>query len=68
MHLHGHKFHVVGMGLLDKGMTFDEVKKAVPKINLTNPPYKDTVRIEITLWPRFKSIETDLFRFGTLNF
>jgi hypothetical protein len=45
LHLHGHKFHVVDMGLLEEGMSEEEVKRSIPKRPiLKSPPYKDTVR------------------------
>ena len=45
MHLHGHKFHIVGGGLLEPGMTVEEVKsgKGIHQKNHLRPPYKDTV-------------------------
>lgn len=44
MHLHGHKFHVVDMGILPENITASEVRNgAIPKQNLKRPPYKDTV-------------------------
>jgi FtsP/CotA-like multicopper oxidase with cupredoxin domain len=45
LHLHGHKFHVVDAGLLKEGMSEEEVKRSIPRGNLRNPPYKDTVRL-----------------------
>lgn len=44
MHLHGHKFHVMDMGMLRANMTVSEVKDgAIPRINHRRPAYKDTV-------------------------
>lgn len=43
MHLHGHKFHVMDMGVLKENMTVSDVKNAIPKINHRQPAYKDTV-------------------------
>jgi Multicopper oxidase len=45
MHLHGHKFHVVDMGMLQENMTVSEVKNyPFPKKFAKSPAYKDTVR------------------------
>ena len=43
MHLHGHKFHIMDVGILRQGMGDEEVKKSIPKTNAKRPPYKDTV-------------------------
>lgn len=44
MHLHGHKFHIMDMGLLPENITYSEVKNgALPASNPKRPPYKDTV-------------------------
>ena len=46
MHLHGHKFHVVGSGYLPRDMTVEEVKRngTIHQDSINKrPPYKDTV-------------------------
>lgn len=44
VHMHGHKFHVVDMGMLPENMTLAEVKNhKFPEKFAKNPAYKDTV-------------------------
>lgn len=45
MHMHGHKFHVIDMGMLPENMTVSEVKNyPFPTKFTERPAYKDTVR------------------------
>ena len=46
MHLHGHKYHVVGQGILRENITHEEVRRGgISFINHDRPPYKDTVSL-----------------------
>lgn len=44
VHLHGHKFHIIDMGVFDKKPPFGFIRNGgIPDITHKNPPYKDTV-------------------------
>lgn len=44
IHLHGHKFHIIDMGVFDKKPIPGTVRNGlIPNVTHENPPYKDTV-------------------------
>lgn len=44
VHLHGHKFHILDMGVFDKKPVPGFIRKGgIPDVTHENPPYKDTV-------------------------
>lgn len=51
MHLHGHRYAVLGLDKLNRSIKIDEIKRldeqGVLKRNLDRPPLKDTVTVPV---------------------
>lgn len=44
VHLHGHKFHIIDMGVFEKKPEPGQIRNGlIPDITHKRPPYKDTV-------------------------
>lgn len=56
-HLHGHKFHVMDMGILDKNLTMDDILRNGidrPERFPKNPSLKDTIQVPNAGYARIK--------------
>lgn len=55
MHLHGHRFWVLGTGT--GAFPYDSVQDAPESfINLRNPPYRDTVELPTSGWAAIRYV------------